>query len=117
MTERYLLFNEQGTAANVGETAHDVYCVPVSRFKGFTNTGTTNTPTVSQAKQLVACGFTHDYTYMYSGTSQTDWTSDKTPLIKRRYYGIGGTSGSAENPGAPGMLGGSGQVIVWEDLV
>tara|TARA_R100000234_G_scaffold71603_1_gene44052 strand:+ start:543 stop:908 length:366 start_codon:yes stop_codon:yes gene_type:complete len=39
----YLLFNEQNTAADVGETAHDVACYPISRFKGFTNTGTTNT--------------------------------------------------------------------------
>ena len=41
--DKYLLFQEQGTANAVGETAHDLACYPLSRFKGFTNTGTTNT--------------------------------------------------------------------------
>ena len=41
--QRVLIFNEEGTAADVGESVHDVYCVPVSRFKGFTNPGTDNT--------------------------------------------------------------------------
>ena len=40
---KYLLFNEQGTANAVGEAAHDIACYPIERFKGFTNTGTTNT--------------------------------------------------------------------------
>jgi len=82
------------------------------------NTGNpAHTPVVSQAKQLQACGFTHDYTYMFTGTPTQTWTADKTPLIKRRYFGIGGTSGGAHPPSTPGMLGGSGQVVVWEDLV
>ena len=41
--DKYLLFQEQGTANAVGETVHDLACYPLSRFKGFTNTGTTNT--------------------------------------------------------------------------
>jgi len=41
--EKLLVFNEQGTAADVGETVHDVAAYPLSKFKGFTNTGTTNT--------------------------------------------------------------------------
>jgi hypothetical protein len=54
---------------------------------------------------------------MFTGAPNTTWTADKTPLIKRRFYGIGGTSGGTQNPGTNGMAGGSGQVIVWEDLV
>jgi len=41
--DKYLLFNEQATAADIGDAAHDVVCYPLSRFKGFTNTGTTDT--------------------------------------------------------------------------
>lgn len=40
---KYLLFNEQATTADIGGAAHDVYCVPVERFIGFTNEGTTET--------------------------------------------------------------------------
>ena len=43
MKEQYLLFNKVNIENEVGETAHDVACYPVSRFKGFTNTSTTNT--------------------------------------------------------------------------
>jgi len=40
---KFLLFNEQATTADIGAAAHDVYCVPVERFQGFTNEGTTET--------------------------------------------------------------------------
>jgi hypothetical protein len=40
---KFLLFNEQATAGSIGDTAHDVYCVPVERFIGFTNEATTST--------------------------------------------------------------------------
>ena len=36
--DKYLLFNEQATAADIGDAANDVVCYPLSRFKGFTNT-------------------------------------------------------------------------------
>ena len=41
--DKYLLFNEQATAADIGDAVHDVACYPLSKFKGFTNTGTTDT--------------------------------------------------------------------------
>ena len=41
--DKYLLFNEQATAADIGDAAHDVACYPLSKFKGFTNTSTTDT--------------------------------------------------------------------------
>ena len=40
---KFLLFNEQATAGSIGTTAHDVLCVPVERFKGFTNESGTDT--------------------------------------------------------------------------
>lgn len=40
---KFLLFNEQGTKGTIGDAAHDVYCVPVEKFLGFTNEGTTAT--------------------------------------------------------------------------
>jgi hypothetical protein len=33
----YLIFNEQSTAASVGDAAHDTACYPLDRFLGFTN--------------------------------------------------------------------------------
>ena len=41
--DKYLLFNEAASAGAVGDAAHDVVCYPLSKFKGFTNTGTTDT--------------------------------------------------------------------------
>ena len=41
--EKILLFNEQATTASIGDTAHDVAGYPVSKFRGFTNLGTTDT--------------------------------------------------------------------------
>ena len=35
--KRYLIFNEQATAASVGDAAHDTACWPLDRFLGFTN--------------------------------------------------------------------------------
>ena len=35
--KRYLIFNEQGTAASVGDAVHDTACWPLDRFLGFTN--------------------------------------------------------------------------------
>ena len=35
--KRYLIFNEQATAASVGDAAHDTACFPLDRFLGFTN--------------------------------------------------------------------------------
>ena len=43
MKEQYLLFNEVSMENKVAEAAHDIVCYPVSRFKGFTNSGTDNT--------------------------------------------------------------------------
>lgn len=40
---KFLLFNEQATKGTIGDAAHDVLCVPVERFQGFTNEGTTAT--------------------------------------------------------------------------
>ncbi len=41
--ERFVLVNEQATAASVGDTSHDVACWPVSNFLGFTDESTTST--------------------------------------------------------------------------
>ena len=41
--EKILLFNEQATTASIGDAAHDVAGYPVSKFRGFTNLGTTDT--------------------------------------------------------------------------
>jgi|21_taG_2_1085346.scaffolds.fasta_scaffold42731_2 hypothetical protein len=41
--ERYLIFNEQGTAGSVGDGLHDTACWPLSRFLGFTNLDSTAT--------------------------------------------------------------------------
>jgi len=38
--EKMLIFNEQATTADIGDTAHDVYMVPASRFLGATNDAT-----------------------------------------------------------------------------
>ena len=38
--EKMLIFNEQATTADIGDTAHDVYMVPASKFLGATNDGT-----------------------------------------------------------------------------
>jgi len=38
--DKILIFNEQGTTASIGDTAHDVYAVPYSRFLGATNDAT-----------------------------------------------------------------------------
>jgi hypothetical protein len=43
---KFLIFNEQGTTADIGDTAHDVYMVPVSRYLGATNDGTGGTDLV-----------------------------------------------------------------------
>ena len=42
MKEVYLYFNNAGTNGQI-DTAHDVYCVPVSKFRGMTNVGTSRT--------------------------------------------------------------------------
>ena len=39
MKDVYLYFNNAGTNGQI-DTAHDVYCVPVSKFRGMTNVGT-----------------------------------------------------------------------------
>lgn len=41
--EKFILVNEQGTTASIGDTAHDVACWPVSNFLGFTDENTTST--------------------------------------------------------------------------
>ena len=38
--ERYLIFNEDATTADIGDEAHDVYMAPLSRLRGVTNDGT-----------------------------------------------------------------------------
>lgn len=35
--KKYLIFNEQSTAASVGDAAHDTACYSLDRFLGFTN--------------------------------------------------------------------------------
>ena len=42
MKEVYLYFNNAGTDGQI-DTAHDVYCVPMSKFRGMTNVGTSRT--------------------------------------------------------------------------
>tara|TARA_R100000030_G_scaffold24308_1_gene17615 strand:+ start:449 stop:817 length:369 start_codon:yes stop_codon:yes gene_type:complete len=44
--ERYLIFNEQGTTADIGDTAHDVFMAPVSKYLGATNDATSGTDLV-----------------------------------------------------------------------
>ena len=41
--DKFLLFNEAASLGVTGDAAHDVACYPLSKFKGFTNTGTTDT--------------------------------------------------------------------------
>ncbi len=50
--ERYLIFNEQGTAASVGDAAHDTACWPLSRFLGFTNLDGTSTEVYALFRSL-----------------------------------------------------------------
>jgi hypothetical protein len=42
MKEVYLYFNNADSNGQI-DTAHDVYCVPVSKFRGMTNVGTSRT--------------------------------------------------------------------------
>ena len=44
--EKMLIFNEQGTTADIGDTAHDVLVVPASKFLGATNDATSGTELV-----------------------------------------------------------------------
>jgi hypothetical protein len=44
--DKMLIFNEQGTTADIGDTAHDVYMVPASKFLGATNDATSGTELV-----------------------------------------------------------------------
>ncbi len=44
--DKFLLFNEQGTAGSVGDAANDVVCYPLSRFKGFSHTASDTTLTM-----------------------------------------------------------------------
>ena len=44
--EKMLIFNEQGTTADIGDTAHDVLIVPASKFLGATNDATSGTDLV-----------------------------------------------------------------------
>ena len=44
--ERILIFNEDGTTADIGDQAHDVLMVPASKFLGATNDGTSGTDLV-----------------------------------------------------------------------
>tara|TARA_R100000734_G_C3285877_1_gene78604 strand:+ start:499 stop:867 length:369 start_codon:yes stop_codon:yes gene_type:complete len=41
--EKFVLVNEQATTAQIGDTAHDVACFPVSNFLGFTDETTDST--------------------------------------------------------------------------
>tara|TARA_R100000388_G_C7201132_1_gene138548 strand:- start:44 stop:409 length:366 start_codon:yes stop_codon:yes gene_type:complete len=41
--EKFVLVNEQATTAEIGDTAHDVACFPVSNFLGFTDETTDST--------------------------------------------------------------------------
>ena len=51
--EKMLIFNEQATTASIGDTAHDVYMVPASRFLGATNDATGGvTLTISDNKHV-----------------------------------------------------------------
>jgi|TARA_R100000479_G_C6237440_1_gene147499 hypothetical protein len=40
MNNNFLYFSKAGTNGNI-DAAHDVYCVPASKLRGMTNTGTT----------------------------------------------------------------------------
>ena len=44
--DKFLLFNEQGTAGSIGDAANDVVCYPLSRFKGFGHTASDTTLTM-----------------------------------------------------------------------
>ena len=44
--DKFLLFNEQGTAGSVGDAANDVVCYPLSKFKGFGHTASDTTLTM-----------------------------------------------------------------------
>ena len=48
--EKMLIFNEQGTTADIGDTAHDAYMADVSRLRGITNDGTSGTDLVLHFK-------------------------------------------------------------------
>ena len=50
--KRYLIFNEQGTAASVGDAAHDTACWPLDSFLGFTDTSTTSTELTMMFKPM-----------------------------------------------------------------
>mgnify|MGYP003123711056 FL=1 len=43
---KLLIFNEQATTANIGDTAHDIYATTPSRFLGATNDATSGTDLV-----------------------------------------------------------------------
>ena len=42
MNANFLYFSKAGTNGQI-DAAHDVYCVPASKLRGMTNTGTTRT--------------------------------------------------------------------------
>ena len=42
MNNNFLYFSKAGTNGNI-DAAHDVYCVPASKLRGMTNTGTSRT--------------------------------------------------------------------------
>ena len=50
--EKFILVNEQGTTASIGDTAHDVACWPVSNFLGFTNESGTSTQLTMMFKTM-----------------------------------------------------------------
>ena len=56
--KRYLIFNEQATAASVGDTAHDTACYSLDRFLGFTN--------------LVGHATDQDLVMLFKGLSEPD---------------------------------------------
>tara|TARA_R100001463_G_scaffold1389_2_gene6121 strand:+ start:539 stop:916 length:378 start_codon:yes stop_codon:yes gene_type:complete len=56
--KRYLIFNEQSTAASVGDAAHDTACYSLDRFLGFTN--------------LVGHATDQDLVMLFKGLSEPD---------------------------------------------
>ena len=56
--KRYLIFNEQATAASVGDAAHDTACYSLDRFLGFTN--------------LVGHATNQDIDMLFKGLSEPD---------------------------------------------
>ena len=56
--KRYLIFNEQATAASVGDAAHDTACYSLDRFLGFTN--------------LVGHATDQDLVMLFKGLSEPD---------------------------------------------